>query len=72
MESAGKLVLIGAGVLAAIGLALLGLSRLGVHDLPGTFRWRSGRGNVSVYAPIGLMIVLSIVGTIVLNLFFRR
>ncbi|MDQ1686826.1 MAG: hypothetical protein QOC82_3563, partial [Frankiaceae bacterium] len=44
----------------------------GVHDLPGTFRWRSKSGNTTVYAPFGLMIVVSIVGTILLNLLFRR
>jgi hypothetical protein len=72
MELTGKVLLIGAVVLALAGLLLVGLSRLGVHGLPGTFRWRSSGGNVSVYVPIGLMIVLSVVGTIVLNLFFRR
>jgi hypothetical protein len=55
-----------------IGLALLGLSRLGVNDLPGTFKWKSRSGNTTVYAPIGLMIVVSVVGTILLNLLFRR
>jgi hypothetical protein len=30
------------------------------------------RGNATFYFPIGLMIVLSIVGTIVLNFLFRR
>jgi hypothetical protein len=72
MESAGKVLLIGAVMLAVAGLALVGLSRLGVTSLPGTFRWRSRDGNVSVYVPIGLMIVVSVVGTIVLNLFLRR
>jgi hypothetical protein len=30
------------------------------------------RGNFTLYAPIGLMIVLSLALTIVLNLFLRR
>jgi hypothetical protein len=30
------------------------------------------RGNATVYFPIGLMILVSVVGTILLNLFFRR
>jgi hypothetical protein len=72
MEGAAKIVLIGAAALALAGLALLALSRLGVTDLPGTFRWRSRNGNATVYAPVGLMILLSVVGTILLNLFFRR
>jgi hypothetical protein len=72
MENAAKFLLISAAVLALIGLALFGLARLGVSDLPGTFKWRSKNGNVSVYAPIGLMIVVSVVGTVLLNLLFRR
>jgi hypothetical protein len=72
MENAAKLLLIGAALFAVIGLALLGLARLGVNDLPGTFKWKSRSGNTTVYAPIGLMIVVSVVGTILLNLLFRR
>jgi quinol-cytochrome oxidoreductase complex cytochrome b subunit len=72
MENAAKVLLISAAVLALIGLALFALARLGVSDLPGTFKWKSKSGNVSVYAPIGLMIVVSVVGTILLNVLFRR
>jgi hypothetical protein len=72
MENAAKLVLIGALLLAVVGLLLFGLARLGMSDLPGTVKWKSRSGNVSVYAPIGLMIVISVVGTILLNLVFRR
>ena len=38
--------------------------------LPGDLVFK--RGGVTVYFPIGLMILLSVIGTIVLNLFFRR
>jgi hypothetical protein len=72
MENAAKLVLIGALLLAVVGLLLFGLARLGMSDLPGTVKWKSRSGNVTVYAPIGLMIVISVVGTILLNLVFRR
>jgi Protein of unknown function (DUF2905) len=51
-------------------LGALGLAKLGVERLPGTFSWKSG--NVTVFAPIGLMLLVSIVGTILLNLFLRR
>ena len=71
METAGKLLLAAAAVLAVLGLGALLLSRLGVDGLPGTFRWKSERG-VTVIVPVGLMIVVSIVGTIVLNFFLRR
>ena len=70
METLGKLLLAAAGGLALLGLLVLVLSRLGISRIPGDIVWR--RGNFTVYAPIGLMILLSIVLTIVLNLFFRR
>jgi hypothetical protein len=41
-----------------------------VDRLPATFTWRSD--NVTVFVPIGLMVVASIVATIVLNIFLRR
>ena len=44
----------GALLLAVVALLLFGLSRLGVNDLPGTFKWRSKSGNTTVYAPISL------------------
>ena len=72
METAAKVFLIGAAVCALIGLALLGLDRLGVSGLPGTFTWRSKSGRTTVFAPVGLMIVVSVVATIVLNVLFRR
>ncbi len=70
METAAKLLLGGALVLFLLGLGALLLWRLGVDRLPGTFTWRSG--NVTVFAPIGLMIVVSLVATIVLNVLLRR
>ena len=70
MQTAGKVLLAAAAILAVLGAGALVLDRLGVHGLPGTLRWKSDR--VTVIAPIGLMVVLSIVATIVLNLFFRR
>lgn len=66
----GKLLVGGAIVLLALGLLFLLLGRLGIDRLPGDLMFR--RGNATVYFPIGLMILLSVVGTIVLNLVFRR
>jgi Protein of unknown function (DUF2905) len=71
METAGKLLLAAAAVLAVIGVGALLLARLGVDRLPGTIDWKPSE-NVRVFVPIGLMVVLSILGTIVLNLLFRR
>ena len=60
----------GAVALLVLGGLFLLLGRFGVERLPGDLVFR--RGNLTVYFPIGLMILLSVVGTIVLNLVFRR
>ena len=70
METAGKALLVGAAVLLLLGLGALLLARLGVTTLPGTLSWKSD--NVRVVVPVGLMIVVSVVGTILLNVFLRR
>jgi len=70
LNTLGKL-LLGLGfVLLATGIAVLVLSRSGVHKLPGDIIIR--RGNFTLYLPLGLMILLSLLLTIVLNLFSRR
>lgn len=60
----------GALVLLVLGGLFLLLGRFGLEKLPGDLVFR--RGNLTFYFPIGLMILLSIVGTIVLNIIFRR
>lgn len=70
LEGLGRLLIAGAIVLLVLGGIFLLLGRLGLDRLPGDLVFR--RGNLTVYFPIGLMILLSIVGTILLNLFFRR
>jgi hypothetical protein len=70
LEAIGKLLVGGAIVLLVLGGLFLLLGRFGLDRLPGDLVFK--RGNVTVYFPIGLMILLSIVGTIVLNLFLRR
>jgi hypothetical protein len=70
VETAGKVLLMSALVLAIIGLGALGLAKLGVDRVPGTLSWKSE--NVTVFVPIGLMLLVSIVGTILLNVFLRR
>jgi multisubunit Na+/H+ antiporter MnhG subunit len=69
-EGAGRLLIGVAVVLLVLGAVFLLLGRFGVDRLPGDLVFR--RGNVTVYFPIGLMILLSIAGTILLNLFLRR
>jgi len=70
LEGVGKLLLGGAVVLLILGALFLLLGRLGIDRLPGDLVFR--RGNATFYFPIGLMILLSIVGTLVLNILFRR
>jgi len=70
VEIAGKVLLGAALALAILGVGALVLSKLGVDRLPATLTWRSD--NATVFVPIGLMVVASIVGTILLNVFLRR
>jgi hypothetical protein len=70
LEGIGKLLIGGAIVLLVLGGLLLLLGRFGIDRLPGDLVFR--RGNFTLYFPIGLMILLSVVGTIVVNIVFRR
>jgi hypothetical protein len=70
METAAKVLLAVALVLALVGAGLLVASKLGLERLPGDIVLK--KGNLTFYAPIGLMILLSLIGTLALNLFLRR
>jgi hypothetical protein len=70
LENIGRLLVGAAIVLLLLGGLFLLLGRLGLERLPGDLIFR--RGNVTVYFPIGLVILLSIAGTLLLNLFSRR
>jgi hypothetical protein len=70
LEGIGKLLIGSAIVLLVIGGLFLLLGRIGLDRLPGDLVFK--RGSFTVYFPIGLMILISIVATIVLNLFLRR
>lgn len=70
LESIGKLLIGGAVVLIVLGGIFLLLSRFGLDRLPGDLVFR--RGNFTVYVPIGLMILVSVLGTVLLNIFLRR
>jgi hypothetical protein len=71
METAGKLLLASAFVFAAVGIGAFVLARLGVDRLPGTICVKPSE-NVRVIVPVLLMVVVSVVGTIVLNVLLRR
>jgi hypothetical protein len=70
LEGLGRLLIGGAVVLFVLGIIFVLLGRSGMDRLPGDLVLK--RGNLTLYFPIGLMILLSVVGTILLNLFFRR
>lgn len=70
LEGLGRLLIGGALVLLVLGGLFLLLGRLGVDRIPGDLVFR--RGNLTVFFPIGLMILLSVVGTVVLNVLLRR
>jgi Protein of unknown function (DUF2905) len=70
MESVGRGLLAMGVLLVLLGGGFLLASKLGWTRLPGDILWR--KGNFTFYAPIGLMIVVSILLTIALNLFSRR
>ncbi len=69
-EGLGRLLIGGALVLLVLGGLFLLLGRIGLDRLPGDLVFR--RGNFTVYFPIGLMLLLSVVGTVVLNVLLRR
>lgn len=69
METLGKMLLAAAILLAVVGGMLLLFSRFGLTRLPGDIVIR--RKNVVVYAPLGLMLLVSLLLTIVLNLLRR-
>jgi hypothetical protein len=70
VASLGVMCLALALLLALIGGAFLLLSHLGIDRLPGDIVFE--RGNVTVYVPVGLMVVVSVLLTVALNLFWPR
>lgn len=70
LEGLGK-ILLGLGVaLVVLGGALYLVSKLGWTRFPGDFVYRGK--NVIIYIPFGLMILISVVGSIILHFLSRR
>jgi hypothetical protein len=70
LESLGRILLrVGLGVIILGGLLIL-FGRLGWTQLPGTLV--HGGKNVTVIIPVGLMIVVSVVVSLVLHFLNRR
>jgi membrane protein implicated in regulation of membrane protease activity len=71
MPDVGKLFIILGGLIVLVGLALTFGPRIPfLGRLPGDIA--IDRGNVHIYFPIVTCLLLSVVLTVVLNLFFRR
>ncbi len=70
MEGLGRLLLILGGAVALAGLVLMLWPGLPLGRLPGDLRFRVGGG--TVFIPLATSILLSVLLTILLNVFFRR
>lgn len=70
MQDLGRWLVIVGGVLVVAGVVVMVGARFGLGRLPGDFSFTVGR--TRVFAPIATSIVLSIILTVLLNLFLRR
>lgn len=66
----GKLLLVAGVVLAVLGLVFVLAGKGLIPRLPGDLSF--GKGRTRIYVPLGTSILLSVVLTVLLNLFFRR
>lgn len=70
LESVAKVLLGVGGGLVVLGGILFLVAKLGWTNMPGDFVYRGK--NVTVYIPIGLMILVSVVASLILYLISRR
>jgi hypothetical protein len=70
MASLARILLVLGAIIFVTGGLLLLADRLGLRHLPGTFAWR--RDSFTVYVPVGLMAVVSVVLSVILTLLTRR
>ncbi len=72
MSGIGRLLIVTGIVLVVIGGIVLLLGRipgLSLGKLPGDFSWE--KGNARIYVPIGTMLLISLILTILLNVILR-
>lgn len=70
LEGLGKLLLgIGAALVIMGGILYL-VAKLGWTKLPGDFVYRGK--NIVIYVPFGLMILVSLIGSLILHILSRR
>jgi hypothetical protein len=70
LSTVGRFLLIVALVIAVVGVVLMLAGRGVIPKLPGDIVVK--RENVRFYFPLGLSIIVSVVLTVLLNLFLRR
>ncbi len=70
MAQLAKLLIALGAIIVVVGILLLVGSKLGLGRLPGDFTWRGK--NFIVQFPLATSIVLSLVLTLLLNLWFGR
>ncbi|HVZ36462.1 MAG TPA: DUF2905 family protein [Polyangiaceae bacterium] len=68
-QFAKTLILLGA-VLVLSGCVLLAVQKLGLGRLPGDFTWKGKHG--SVHVPLASSLLLSLILTVLLNLWLKR
>jgi hypothetical protein len=68
--SIGRLVMAAGAVLFLFGAVMVVFERIGLGELPGNLSFWAGP--VKVYIPVVTCIVVSVVATVLLNLFLRR
>jgi hypothetical protein len=66
----GRLMVTAGAGLAALGLLLVVGSHLGLGRFPGDLSF--GDDNVHVYLPVATCLLVSVIATVVINIFLRR
>jgi len=66
IQAVGRILIISGLVVAAVGAYLALGGRLPLFRLPGDIVWQ--RGSTTVYIPIATMILLSVLGTLILQI----
>jgi phosphate/sulfate permease len=70
MAQLGKMLLFGGLAIAGVGLLLIAGERLGLGRLPGDLVWK--RRNTTIYFPWVTSLIVSVILTVLLNVFLRR
>lgn len=70
MASMGKTIFIIGIIMTLLGLVIILGSKLGFGKLPGDLFFK--RNNVTIYFPLATSVIISIMLSIVLNIFFRK